>query len=106
MSEIDLSVVIPVYNNTATLPDLLARLFTVLEKLPGSFEILFVDDGSVDGSREWLLERSRADPRVRLLRLAGNVGGQAALCAGFERVRGRRTICMDADLEKEHDPST
>jgi hypothetical protein len=99
MSDIELSIVIPVYNNADTLPQLVERVLAVVDHLPGSTEIIFVDDGSKDGSNAWLRDRCARDRRLRLLSLAGNFGGRAALCAGFEAVRGKRTVCMDADLE-------
>ncbi len=99
MSTLGLSVVVPVFENTATLPELSSRLAAVLDDLPYESEVIFVDDGSRDASPEFLAELAERDPRVRVVRLARNFGGQAALCAGFEQVRGRRTVCLDADLE-------
>jgi len=96
---LDLSVVVPVYNNAATLPELIARLVNTIDAMGLRFEIVFVDDASTDSSRALLLERASADERIRVLSLTENFGGQAALCAGFETVRGRRTVCIDADLE-------
>jgi glycosyltransferase involved in cell wall biosynthesis len=95
----DLSVVVPVFDNEPTLDELIDRLAGVLESLGLSFEILFVDDGSRDGSAALLRRRAASDPRLRVLELARNFGGQSALCAGFDHVRGRRTVCLDADLE-------
>jgi dolichol-phosphate mannosyltransferase len=99
MNDIELSVVIPVYNNADPLPQLVERLLAVVDRLPAPTEIIFVDDGSTDGSNAWLRERGARDPRIRLLSLTRNFGGRAALCAGFEAVHGKRTVCMDADLE-------
>jgi hypothetical protein len=99
VSALDLSVVIPVYNNSGTLPELVDRLVRVIEGLGISFEVIFVDDDSMDASREIIRDRAACDGRIRLCSLAANFGSQAALCAGFELVRGKRTICMDADLE-------
>lgn len=99
MTAPDVSVVVPVYDNEATLGELIERLVRVLESLGLSFEMLFVDDGSRDESAALLRRRAAADPRVRVLELARNFGGQSALCAGFDHVRGRRTVCLDADLE-------
>ncbi len=95
----DVSVVVPVFGNAATLDALIDRQMVVLEKLGVDFELIFVDDGSRDGSLELLLRRARSDPRVRPFALTRNFGGQSAMCAGFDQVRGRRTVCMDADLE-------
>ena len=99
MDSIDLSVVIPVYNTAATLNELIDRLIAVLEPMRMSFELIFVDDGSRDASLAVLQERAARDPRIRVFALVRNFAGQAAMCAGFDQVRGRRVVCMDADLE-------
>ena len=99
MSDVDLSIVIPVYNNASTLDELLDRLVAVLEPLQISFELILVDDGSRDESFDVLQRRAAADPRIRPFALARNFGSQGAICAGFDRVRGRWGICMDADLD-------
>jgi len=64
-----------------------------------SFEMVMVDDGSRDGSLALLLRRAERDPRLRVYSMVRNFGGQSAICAGFDRVRGRRAVCLDADLE-------
>jgi glycosyltransferase involved in cell wall biosynthesis len=99
MRQPELSVVVPVYNNAATLDELIDRQIRTLEGLGDSFELIFVDDGSRDGSLALLRRRAEADPRIRSFALVRNFGSQAAVCAGFDQVRGRRTILMDADLE-------
>lgn len=99
MSSVDLSVVVPVYNNEATLDELIDRLVAVLEPLGLSFELIFVDDGSSDRSWEILRRRAAAEPRLRAYAMKRNFGSQAAICAGFDLVRGKRTVCLDADLE-------
>jgi glycosyltransferase involved in cell wall biosynthesis len=96
---VDLSIVVPVYNNASTLEELIDRLCLVLGELPLSWEAIFVDDGSRDGSLAVLERRAAADARLRVFPLTRNFGGQAAICAGFDQVRGKRTVCMDADLE-------
>jgi glycosyltransferase involved in cell wall biosynthesis len=93
------SVVVPVYDNEATLDELLDRLVRALESLGRSFEVILVDDGSRDGSLALLRRRAAVDPRLRVLALARNFGGQSAICAGFDHVRGRFVVCLDADLE-------
>lgn len=97
--QLDLSVVVPVYNNGTTLKRLLERLIAVLDSTGLSFEIIFVDDGSTDDGPVLLEREARADDRIRLYRLSRNFGSQSALCAGFDLVRGTRTVCLDADLE-------
>ena len=99
MNAVDVSVVIPVYNNAATLDELIDRLIAVLTPLRCSFEIIFVDDGSRDASLSILRGRAAREPRIRPFPLVRNFGSQAAVCAGFDLVRGRRVVAMDADLE-------
>jgi glycosyltransferase involved in cell wall biosynthesis len=99
MSDVDLSIVIPVYNNSTTLDELLDRLVAVLEPLQIDFELILVDDGSRDDSFAILQRRAATDPRIRPFALTRNFGSQSAVCAGFDRVRGRYGVCMDADLD-------
>jgi glycosyltransferase involved in cell wall biosynthesis len=98
-SRVDLSVIIPVYNNAATLDELIDRLVATLGSLPLAFEIILVDDGSKDDSLSMLRARSARDPRIRPFALAKNFGSQAAACAALDQVRGRWVMSMDADLE-------
>lgn len=101
---VDLSVVIPVYNEEENLPHLWPELRAVLESLGLVFEVVFVDDGSRDRSAELIRELREADPRVRLVRLKTNAGETAATDAGFKTARGRRVVTMDADLQNDpHD---
>jgi dolichol-phosphate mannosyltransferase len=97
----DLSVVIPVYNEEASLSPLWAELRGVLERLQLAFEIVFVDDGSRDRSAEIIRALREADPRVRLVRLKANCGETAATDAGFKAARGARVVVMDADLQND-----
>ena len=100
----DLSVVIPVYNEEENLPPLWAELCPVLETLGLTFEVVFVDDGSRDGSSEIIRGFRDADSRVRLVRLKSNAGETAATDAGFKAARGRLVVTMDADLQNDpHD---
>lgn len=99
VNAIDLSVVVPIYNNAQTIDALIERLVRVLGPRPQSFELIFVDDGSIDESLPILERRAAADTRIRVAALTRNFGGQAALCAGFDLVRGARTVCLDGDLE-------
>ena len=101
---VELSVVIPVYNEEDNLPHLWPELLAVLEPLGLAFEILFVDDGSRDRSAELIRGFSDIDPRVRLVRLKANAGETAATDAGFKAARGRLIVTMDADLQNDpHD---
>jgi glycosyltransferase involved in cell wall biosynthesis len=98
-NRVDLSVIIPVYNNAATLDELIDRLLATLGSLPLAFEIILVDDGSRDDSLAILRRRSAHDPRIRTFALTKNFGSQAAACAALDQVRGRWVMSMDADLE-------
>jgi glycosyltransferase involved in cell wall biosynthesis len=99
VSQPDVSIVVPVFNNASTLDALLDRIVAALEPTGLSFEMVMVDDGSRDASLALLLGRAAADPRLRVYAMTRNFGGQSAICAGFDRVRGRRAACLDADLE-------
>jgi glycosyltransferase involved in cell wall biosynthesis len=98
---LDLSIVIPVYNEEENLPHLWPELRAVLERMRISFEVVFVDDGSRDRSAEIIRGFREADPRVRLVRLKANAGETAATDAGFKSARGRQVVTMDADLQNE-----
>ena len=98
---IDLSIVIPVYDEEANLPLLWEELRGVLEGLGLASEVIFVDDGSRDESAEIIRGFREADPRVRLVRLKANAGETAATDAGFKASRGKRVVVMDADLQND-----
>ena len=96
----NLSVVIPVYNEEAGLASLFARLYPALDALGKSYEIIFVNDGSRDRSAALLREQFAKRPDVtRVVLLNGNFGQHMAIMAGFERVRGERIVTLDADLQ-------
>ena len=96
----DISVVIPVFNEEQGLPLLCARLFPALDALRRPYEIIFVDDGSRDGSAAALRKVHAARPDVvRVLLLRFNVGQHLAILAAFERSRGRHVVTLDADLQ-------
>lgn len=94
-----LSVVVPAFNEEATLPELYARLTAVLTSLQTTYELIIVDDGSTDHTSERLRQLRTQDPRVKYVRLARNFGHQAALTAGLAHTRGRAVVVMDADLQ-------
>ena len=97
----DLSVVIPVYNEEENLPLLWEELRGVLEGLGLAVEVIFVDDGSRDGSPEIVRGLREADPRVRLVRLKSHAGETAATDAGLKAALGRWVVVMDADLQND-----
>lgn len=94
-----LSVVIPVFNERGTLDELFKRLTEALADQPGGYEIIAVDDGSTDGSRDILRTMHQRDPRIRVVLLSRNFGQSPALYAGFSRARGQYIAMMDADLQ-------
>jgi glycosyltransferase involved in cell wall biosynthesis len=97
----DISLVIPIYNEAEGLPDLNRAVSETLDRLPQSTEIVFVDDGSKDGSASVLDEFAASDPRVRVLHLARNYGQTAALMAGFQNSTGDVVIPMDGDGQND-----
>ncbi|MFN7065580.1 MAG: glycosyltransferase family 2 protein [Aquificaceae bacterium] len=100
-SELYLSVVIPAYNEEDNIPILYKRLKGVLESLGRSYEIIFVDDGSRDGTWESLRAIAQGDKRVKLIRFRKNYGQTSAMYAGFEYAKGEAIITMDADLQND-----
>jgi len=94
------SVVVPVYNESETLHHLLSRLVPALDPLTrGSFEIIFVDDGSTDGSADILDGLHAGETRVKVVHFSRNFGHQAALQAGLDEASGEAVVLMDADLQ-------
>jgi glycosyltransferase involved in cell wall biosynthesis len=101
---VDLSIVVPVYNEEENLPLLWPELREVLDPTGLGYEVIFVDDGSQDRSAEIIRAFREQDQRVRLLRLKANAGETAATDAGFKALRGRYVVVMDADLQNDpHD---
>lgn len=97
----DISVVIPVYNEEDSLDRLYSELKESLGRLDKEHEILFVDDGSRDRSLECLKRIRDADPAVKVISFRKNFGQTAALSAGFDHARGDIVITMDADLQND-----
>jgi glycosyltransferase involved in cell wall biosynthesis len=93
------SLVIPIYNEEEVLPRLIARIRSLLRKLDGEAEVIFVDDGSRDGSVRYLREIAATEPGFRLIELSRNFGHQIAITAGMDAARGEAVIVMDADLQ-------
>jgi glycosyltransferase involved in cell wall biosynthesis len=98
-SPIDLSVVIPVYNERENIAEMSRRLTAVMKALRLSYEILFVDDGSSDGTLEAVRQAKAADKNIFALSLAKNSGKSNAYAAGFHEARGGIIITMDGDLQ-------
>lgn len=92
-----ITVVIPVYNNAGSVEELAQRLSSTLAAF--AYEIIFVDDGSIDNSREKLRELAENNKHIRLVFFSRNFGQHPAICAGFEYSRGDQVVLMDADLQ-------
>jgi glycosyltransferase involved in cell wall biosynthesis len=92
---------VPVLDEVESLPTLYRELTEVLEPLGRSYELVFVDDGSRDGSFPALEKLHRSDDRVRVLQLRRNFGKAAALAAGFREARGQVIVTLDADLQDD-----
>ena len=100
MNAIQLSVVIPVYNEEQGLQTLFDRLYPALDKLGIAYEILFINDGRRDRSAAILSEQFQKRPHVtRVILFSGNFGQHMAIMAGFEKSRGQRVVTLDADLQ-------
>ncbi|PYQ48962.1 MAG: glycosyltransferase [Acidobacteria bacterium] len=96
-----LSVVIPVFNEADNVAELHRELTASLEPMGRPYEVLLVDDGSVDGTLQRLLEIEGRDRRVRVLRLRRNFGQTAAFSAGFDHARGEVVVTSDGDLQND-----
>ncbi len=96
---VNVSVVIPIYNEAANIEALHQRLTRVLEEMGRSYEIWYVDDGSADGSLEMLSGLSAGNPRVGVIELTRNFGQHAAVLAGFAAARGEIIVTLDGDLQ-------
>ena len=94
-----LSVIIPLYNEKESLSELHVELTAMLDQISTDAEIIFVDDGSSDGSFRALCELQEGDPRIRIIRFRRNFGKSAALSAGFQEAAGDVIVTLDADLQ-------
>ncbi len=98
---LDLSVVIPLYNEEESVRTLLARLFATLRELALDWEVIVIDDGSTDGSFSALAEVASGEQRLKVIRFRRNFGQTAAFAAGFDLAQGATVITMDADLQND-----
>ena len=98
---VNVSVVVPVLDEAATVETLAQQILSVLDDIERSCEVIFVDDGSGDATVERIRAAHQKDSRVRLVRLRRNFGKAAALCAGFDACRGRLIVTMDGDLQDD-----
>lgn len=99
----DLSIVISLFNEEESLPELISWIEKVMEENSYSYEIIMVDDGSNDGSWKTIKEHSSKNPSIRGISFRRNYGKSAALYHGFKAAEGRVVITMDADLQDSPD---
>jgi dolichol-phosphate mannosyltransferase len=92
-------VVVPAYNEVENLPELYQQLLREFAKLNAQLELVVVDDGSADGTLDWLRAISHRDRRVKFMSFSRNFGHQAAITAGMQRATGDALIIIDADLQ-------
>ncbi len=97
--DLDISLVIPLYNEVESLPELVAWIERVMARGRFAWEAIFVDDGSTDGSWDEVARLAARQPAIRAIRLRRNYGKSAALYCGFEAARGGVVITLDADLQ-------
>jgi hypothetical protein len=98
---LDLSVVVPVFNEEESLPHLVAELHKALAAANVSYELVLVDDGSTDRSYTLLEQMAKVDPALHVLRFRRNFGQTAAMQAGLDAARGRKVVTIDADLQND-----
>jgi len=101
LSQVDISVVIPVYNEEKNLGPLYEELISVLQDLGLRYELIFIDDGSVDSSWEVLKTLRAADDCIKVIRFRRNFGQTAAFAAGFDYARGDLIVTLDADGQND-----
>lgn len=100
MTCVDISIIIPVYNEEESLEELFKELYPVMENLNRSYEIIFINDGSKDRSFQMLYDfQKQHEKTVRVIDLNGNFGQHMAITSGFANVRGKYIITLDADLQ-------
>lgn len=94
-----LTVMVPAYNEEANLPEVCRRVTEVFDKLAVELELLIIDDGSTDGTLDWLRKTAREDRRVRFISFSRNFGHQAGVTAGLQHATGDAVAIIDADLQ-------
>jgi glycosyltransferase involved in cell wall biosynthesis len=99
--ELDLSIIIPIYNEEGSIPSLEAELVRVMDLLPERTEVLFVDDGSKDATPRLLAEITTRHAWAKVVKLRRNFGQTQAMAAGFAQSCGKVLVCMDGDLQND-----
>lgn len=97
----EISIVIPLYNETRNIEALYASLTSVIRTIGRETEIIFIDDGSIDGTFQSLLNLKKSDDSIRIIHFTRNFGQTAALSAGFDYAKGDVIITMDGDLQND-----
>jgi glycosyltransferase involved in cell wall biosynthesis len=103
MSNINISVIIPLFNEDESLPELFAWIKKIMDEHGFSFEVVFIDDGSTDNSWEVIKQLSSENKQIRAIKFRRNYGKSAALNEGFKLCKGQVVITMDADLQDSPD---
>jgi glycosyltransferase involved in cell wall biosynthesis len=98
---LEVSIVIPVYNEVESVEDLVTRVTEAMRQVTASYELVIVNDGSRDGTGPLLKQLGARHPELRVLHLRRNFGQSAAMAAGFDAARGRVVVTMDGDLQNE-----
>lgn len=101
MERPEISIVIPVHNEEESVPILCDRIRESMETGNGSYEVIFVDDGSTDRTYEALKRMNGRDARVKIIKFRANYGQSAAMAAGFKHAKGRYIVSMDGDLQND-----
>jgi dolichol-phosphate mannosyltransferase len=99
MKQIDISVIVPIYNEEQIIPELYQRLRETVEQISEQYEIIFVNDGSKDNSLLQLLQLVKQDPRVFYINFSRNFGHQIAVTAGLDACKGEAVVIIDGDLQ-------
>ena len=100
MPDVKISIIVPCYNEEGSIPLFMERIAAVASGMPAvAFELIFIDDGSTDGTLQILRDRAKDDPGVRYLSFSRNFGKEAALLAGLEAATGDYAAVIDADLQ-------
>jgi glycosyltransferase involved in cell wall biosynthesis len=100
-NKIDLSIVIPIYNEKQSIDSLYKDLKSVLPKLGKSYEVILIDDGSIDGTYDELLKAHQKNKAYKIIKFRRNFGQTAAMKAGFDYSKGEVVITLDADLQND-----
>ncbi len=101
ISQVDISIIIPIYNEAENLPELVARNLSIIQSLQMQGEIILVNDASSDDSEQVLRELQHHHPQLKVILLRRNYGQSAAMTAGFHHAKGRIVVSMDGDLQND-----